>query len=200
MILSVVEEKLEHFANDIMADVALKRQKILDGVDKTINEKYDRKETEFYTEAYEIIQGNLKKIDKEKNEIISKATMANKILLLNKRTEIINNVFESAREKLRAFTLEKDYYDYLVNMIKNDLDAIGDGEIIIILNASDERYLKTLEKQFNHTIKLENKNIDMIGGCKLLNKTTNTFLDDSFENRLENQKESFLHRCKLEVE
>jgi hypothetical protein len=56
------EVKLEQFTNDIMTDVALKRQKILDGVDKQLDKEYKVQEKILYAKAYEIIQDGLKVI------------------------------------------------------------------------------------------------------------------------------------------
>jgi vacuolar-type H+-ATPase subunit E/Vma4 len=198
--MKIINERLDEFSKDIMEDVNDKKDKILADIEQEIQEEYDREETAYYAKAYDDIQDGLKNIDREKNEIISQAIIKNKTNLLNKRVDIINKVFESARDELRAFTKQEEYQEHLFKMIEEDLEIIGKEEIEIIINASDEALTTQLEKRFKAKIKVEKSNIDFIGGCKIFNKQTNAFLDDSFESGLMDQKESFLQKCHLEIE
>jgi hypothetical protein len=40
----------------------------------------------------------------------------------------------------------------------------------------------------------------MLGGCKLHNKSSNVYLDDSLAKRLEEEEEEFLQYCGIEIE
>lgn len=198
--MRIVEEKLERFTNDIMSDVTAKRQEILQEVEKELEKKYKEKEMEYINESYEIIEDGLKKIDKEKNEIISKTIMDNRVKLLNKRSEIIDRIFDGVVEEIKEFTKSKEYYDYLVRMIKESINSLGEGEKVIYINYNDKQYLETLNKEFKNNVILENKTIDMLGGCKVHNKNSNIFLDNSFSKKLKDQRDGFLQKCKLEIE
>lgn len=194
------DEKLEHFATDIMADVNKKRKNILDEIDHDYQVKYNLKETEYLTEAYEIIQSGLKKIDKEKNEIISKTMMDNKIALLNKRITIIKNIYHMAKTKLNKFTKSEAYHDYLFDMVTVCIEAIGPGKLEVIINHSDKLFKDEIVKRFNCDVTIESEKIDLIGGCKIMNHTTNIFLDDTLATRLESQRENFVKECKIDIE
>ncbi|PKM95500.1 MAG: hypothetical protein CVU84_05385 [Firmicutes bacterium HGW-Firmicutes-1] len=198
--MRIIEEKLERFANDIMKDVAAQKKELLGDIIHANKIEYDKRQTEYLTENYSLIQNSLKKIDKEKNEIMSKVIMDNKMKLLNKRTEVIHTVFQSAKEKLKTHTQSEGYFDELVDTIKKNIEAIGQGEIEIIISYSDEQFLERLKEIFTEQIKIENKNIEMLGGCKVMNKTKRLFIDDSYAKRLEDQKPSFLQRCQIQVE
>lgn len=198
--MRIVEEKLERFTNDIMSDVTAKRQEILQEVENVLEKKYKEKEMEYINTSYEIIEDGLKKIDKEKNEIISKTIMDNRVKLLNKRSEIIDRIFDGVVEVIKEFTKSKEYYDYLVNMIKDSINSLGEGKKVIYINYNDKQYLETLNKEFENNVILENKTIDMLGGCKVHNKNSNIFLDNSFSKKLKDQRDGFLQKCKLEIE
>ncbi|MBC7960748.1 MAG: hypothetical protein H7X94_12870 [Vallitaleaceae bacterium] len=198
--MRIVEEKLERFRNDIMVDVVAQKDAVMAEFNHAYDEEFDRKETEYLTESYNIVQMGLKKIDKEKHEILSKAIMDNKMKLLNKRTEVINGVFALAEKKLKDFARSAAYFDYLTQLIEENLASIGPGDIEIYINHEDEKFIKMIEMKFNVVIHLENRNIDMIGGCKVMNKTAGLFIDDSFAKRLYDQKEGFLQNCKIQVE
>lgn len=197
--MKMVDEKLLKFSSDIMENATSQRDTILNSSEEAYKKIYNEKETEYLTKAYETIQEGLKKIDKEKNSIVSKMRMDNKMALLNKRNEIVEYVFNSAKAKLYEMVASEAYYPYLVKMITEDLDAVGEGEKEIIINHKDQGYINALEKTFDYPIVLENRKIDMIGGCKILNKTKNIYLDDSFDTKLESQREAFLRICKIDI-
>lgn len=198
--MKIVDEKLKRFANDIMKDVRQQKKEKLESIIEEHKKEYDKKQTEYLTENYDIIQNSLKKIDKEKNEIMSKVVMDNKTKLLNKRTEVIGYVFELAKSKLYSHTQDASYFDELVQDIKNNVKTIGQGELKIIISYTDQRFLGALQEIFGHCISIENKNIEMIGGCKIMNITERLFIDDSYMRRLEDQKFAFLKKCNIRVE
>lgn len=198
--MRIVEEKIDKFAHDIMTDVSNQRKEIMEQMEKELDVIYEEKELAYLSKAYEIIQSGLKSIQKEKNEIISRSIMDSKREILKAREEIIKGTFQDAEKKLEEFTQQKEYQQYLKNMIKEDVTKMGDGEILIYIAHTDEKYLSRLNGEFDNKVILENKNKKMIGGCKIFNKTENIYLDDSFYSKLYKQKETFLHNCNLEIE
>ncbi|GKX30848.1 hypothetical protein SH1V18_33280 [Vallitalea longa] len=198
--MRIVEEKIDKFAHDIMTDVSKKRKAIMEQTEKELEAIYEEKELAYLSKAYEIIQNGLKSIQREKNEILSRSIMDSKRKILKAREDIIKDTFEDAEKKLKNFTLKKDYCAYLKKMIKEDIEQIGKGDILIYIANTDEKYLAPLNKEFDNNVALEDKNNKMIGGCKIFNKTRNIFIDDSFYSKLYGQKEIFLHNCNLEIE
>jgi vacuolar-type H+-ATPase subunit E/Vma4 len=198
--MRIVEEKIDKFAQDIMADVGDKREKIMEQTDKELEAIYEEKELSYLSKAYEIIQNGLKNIEKEKNEILSKAIMDSKRKILKVRESIISNVFKETENKLIEFTEDKEYLQYLISIIEEDMSKVGDGDIIIYISHSDEKFLRQLNNIFDEKVVVADKNEKFIGGCKILNKSKNIFLDDSFYSKLYSQKETFLNNCNLEIE
>ncbi len=196
----VEEEKLDRFTNDIMNDVRIQKQGILQLAEEENKAEYDRKHTEFLNENYELVQKSMKKIDKEKNEIMSQIIMANRKRLFNKRAEVIDAVVEITKERLYQHTQKEEYFNELVSIINKCIDSIGKGDLEIIISYSDMKHKEALEKIFGKCITIENKNIEMIGGCKLLNKTAKRYVDESYAKRLEEEKDTFLQNCKINVE
>lgn len=193
--------KLEHFKADIMNDVADKKRTIEERVNEKLKKDYEAKELQFLEEAYEIIQSGLKKIDREKNEVISKTQMENKVRLLNKRKSIIDNVFMKAREEIVKYTKTPEYKEKLIQKIKEHIELLGEGEYTIYLNYKDKDLYNEIQEIFKeHKVFIERKYIEMLGGCKLLNNTTNVYLDDSIAKRLEQEEEGFLQYCGIEIE
>ncbi len=193
--------KLEHFKADIMNDVADKKRLIDERVNTKLKNDYDVKELQFLEEAYNIIQSGLKQIDREKNEVISKTQMENKVRLLNKRKSIIDQVFLKAREEIVKYTKTEAYKDELVKKITEHMKFLGDGEYTIYINYKDKDLYHFIQQTFKDAnVVIERKYIEMLGGCKLLNTTTNVYLDDSIAKRLEEEEEGFLQYCGIEIE
>jgi V/A-type H+-transporting ATPase subunit E len=193
--------KIEHFRADIMNDVAARKHIIETEANQKLEKEYNRKELEFLEEAYNIIQEGLKKIDREKTEVISKTQMENKVKLLNKRKEIIDSVFQKAKVRIKEYTKTEEYVTDLIAKIKEHMKFIGEGEYTIYINYNDKDLYKRIQDNFKDCkVFIERKYVDMLGGCKLLNTTTNIYLDDSIAKMLEEEEDDFLQYCKIEIE
>jgi len=193
--------KLNHFKTDIMTEVAEKKRNIDEKAEKQFESEYEAKELQFLEEAYDIIQSGLKQIDQEKIEVISKTEMENKVKLLYKRKEIIDRVFEKAKEKIEEYTKTEEYKTELLEKIKANMEYVGEGNYTIYINYKDKHLYNLVQDTFKEAnVIIERKYIDMIGGCKLLNNTSKIYVDDSISKRLEKEEEDFLQYCKIEIE
>ncbi len=193
--------KLEHFTSEIMSGVAEQKSQIELEQDKRLKAEYDKKELEYLESAYEIIQTGLKDIDREKNEVISKTLMKNKVALLNGRKNIIDEVFAQAKKRLEAHAKTEGYKDELIEKINTHMDYMGQGDYVIYINYKDKELYRFLQELYpKHQVFIERKHIEMIGGCKLLNKTKNVFIDDSYAKRLEEERADFLQYCEIQID
>lgn len=193
--------KLDKFNKIIMEDVQERKQSIDKQVHDKLAKDFEEKELQFLQEAYATIQSGLKQIDREKNELLSKTLMENKVLLLNKRQSIIHEVFSEARKRIKAYTDTEAYRDKLIEDIKKHLEFMGEGDYMIYINYEDKEWYDDLVAAFpGYTIHLEKKYVDMLGGVKVHNLTTNLFIDDSMQKQLEEEEENFLQECGIEVE
>jgi vacuolar-type H+-ATPase subunit E/Vma4 len=193
--------KLTNFSIDIMADVSLQREKIVAEVDERLKKDYDLKESQFLDQAYDLIQKGLKIVDKERNEVVSKTLMENRVKLLSKRKAIIDEVFEKAIQQIREFTKTEEYKLDLLDRIKRHLEFLGEGNFIIYINYKDKELYQFVHDAFPYTkVFIEKRYIEMYGGVKIHNTTTNVYIDDSIAKRLEEEEENFMHYCGIEIE
>lgn len=198
--MSKIDEKLEHFTNDVMSDVSEERRQIIEEVDKELRILYNEKEMDYLGQAYEIIQEALTDIDQEKNEQLSKTVMENKVKLLRKRNEMITGMFDDAKDQLRAYTKTQAYFPHLLELIEDAKANLGEGDLIVTLNASDVGIVSEVEEKSGLKVTLESKKLDLLGGCKVYNQSNNTVVDHSFVRRLDDQREEFIFKCHLDVE
>lgn len=195
-----VEDKINRFSNTIINKAAKEKKEIVSRAEKNRDKVLKEKELEYLQKAYDTIQNGIRKFNNEKNEMISKAIMDGKRKLLNRREEISKEVFDMACEKLKAFQQTKEYEDYLVSLITDNLEAIGQGDVEIIVSKDDERLLPMLNEKFNNKVSLNKAEENMIGGCILMNHTKNKYINYSLYERLMTLKEEFIQRSNIHIQ
>lgn len=192
--------KLIYFSQDIMADIEEERKDMLHKVEKELEEDYLKKELAYLNNAYEFIQEELERIDQEKEQIISKTIMDNRMKLLEKRNEYIQRMYTKAREGLQEYTKKETYLPYLLKLIKIGRDVLGEGKLVVYINSTDKEIAEKLAKSSGVEIIVESREVDLIGGCRVYNIDRKMVMDASFMRKLEEQRETFIHRCHLEIE
>lgn len=202
--MNYVEEKLENFTRTVMMEATEKRKKILQQAEEYKERVLEKKELEFLEQAYETIQKEIRKVQKEKHEMISRAIIERKRALFQKREEIVEEVFDNLARKINAFQQTDEYKQYLLKSIEEGMMTVGEGEIIVYLNHSDIHFADTfkekLGKKFGKSITIKEEQYDMIGGCRVLNKTKNILVDLSFKSKIQHQKDQFLKTSGLVIE
>ena len=95
--------KIGEFASIILDDVNKQSVEMNALTTLELEKEFEETELVFLQRAYSLIQDGLRKINREKSEIISKNKMENRIKLLNKRNEIVEHVFKDAENALKVF-------------------------------------------------------------------------------------------------
>lgn len=198
--MSRVEEKLEHFASDVMSDVGEERRAMIDELDQELLADYDQKENAYLEKAYDIIQNALVEIEQKKKENMSQILMRNRSRLFEKRREVIARVYKRATEELLAFKKTDAYKDHLVKLIEGAREVLSDGDLLVRLDYSDKVLKPYIEEKTGLQVVLESKKVNMIGGCILQNTSNNTIVDRAFSRKLENAREGLVEICHLEID
>ena len=199
--MNELDKKLNRFNDEIIGYANEKSQVIDEKVKLRLKKELDEKEIQCLGEAYLRIQSELKKIDKEKNELASKTLMDNKVSLLNKRNEIIESVRAMLKIRLSKYVKSEDYYQRMFNKIEDHVEFMGKGDYIVYINYSDKDLYTKLANRFpDISFKVERKSLDMIGGLRIHNLTNNMFIDDTLSKNLEEEMEEFLQYCGIEID
>ncbi len=163
--MSRIEEKLTHFADDVMSDVGEERRGLVEKLDEQLRDKYAEKEAEYLAEAYEIIQGALTGAEQRKKESLSRIVMGNRNKLFNKRNDILKNVYAKTMDELIAFKESDAYKTHLLKKISHGKEVLGEGDIWVKLNYSDRDLQDFIETKTGLNVAIESKKIQLIGGC-----------------------------------
>ena len=187
------EEKLRLFTDEALGSA----EDTADRINKETNDEESRLlaegEHKILTEAYEKIQSELKNIRRDNSRELSRETMIKRRELLLYREEIMQNVFDAAREKIEQFTatnvLSKQSASFTLFLSPRDLRykyAILEG----LDNLLDEKLeMGTSEAAPVYSV-TPDKNIKL-GGIRFYSASRGISINATLDDDLARQKEFF---------
>ena len=174
-------------------------EKIADQEEKQILEEAKALEKEAYAQMEAEAKKDAKRqLEKELAAISSKASIdaASNLeqrtkKLVEKRDELVKNIFEQAKNKLIAFVESDEYKDYLIDHIQKIGQEYQMTGCILNLRKEDMKYQKELVKAYGFDIEVKDNNQIHLGGFIIENPVTHVVCDETLETALENQKDWF---------
>lgn len=192
-----MEEKLQVFEQEILKEANQKKMAIEQDTERERQARIAQKENEILTKAYQTIQKELGKIRREQNEMLSKAASDNKRLVLNRRGEIIQNVFAQLMERIETYRETEAYTAFVLRCAKAGLEEVGTGDVVILIDKRDTKQKKSLEKL---GVSVEQDTMDILGGCRVLNRSRNVVSDRSLAKCIAEEKEHFLEEADFRIQ
>ena len=111
--------------------------------------------------------------------------------LIEKRDEYVKNIFDKAREELKAFVKSDDYLPFMEAKIKKVADDFKDQQSTMYVSQDDLAIKADLIKAFGSDIDVQASDDITIGGFILENKASSLVVDETLDFALNNQKEWF---------
>ena len=198
--MAKTEEKLKKFSYMVMREADARKKKIILEANKDSDAVIAERELQLLKKAYEQIHESLDIIERDCNEEVSKAILASKQKLFNRREEIIRQVFSNVEEKLIAFKNTDEYKNYMIERILRSLEEIGPGEILIYADGDDLPIIEEIRSKTGNRFQLSESEERLIGGFIICNKTKGLMYNYSFANWLNQEKASFLENYGLSFE
>jgi vacuolar-type H+-ATPase subunit E/Vma4 len=124
------------------------------------------------------------------DRIVGRANLDGRKMVMEAKMELLDTVFESAREKLEAMAKKggADYQEVVKKLISEAVEAIGDDELIVSSNKADNGFLKKtlpeLSKELSVSLRLDDKPIDSMGGVTVKNPRGTKVYYNTLEGRL----------------
>jgi vacuolar-type H+-ATPase subunit E/Vma4 len=172
--------------NRILADAEIQSQKILEGA----KAEAARVSTEADKQILQIVGSELKTV---RLRIIGKTELQYKKALMNKRGELLSNVYNQVESRLKNLAEGKskdhDYKLVLEKLVIEGVSAIGGTEVIITANKNDMDYINKNIKKIGKniegvTLKLDDNPIETLGGVVIKNASGTKIFYNTFEGRL----------------
>ncbi|SKA90537.1 V/A-type H+-transporting ATPase subunit E [Caloramator quimbayensis] len=186
-----IEEKLNLFTKLIYDKIEKENESLLKKFNLEYGNLLDEKKKEFQKQAEQLRKENEKDIEKQKLQIISKAKIEEKKIILEKRKEIFDEVLDSLIVYCKNFTNNDEYKDMLLNdlnKVLKEMDSINNFEITITYK-DYKRYKDVILNMFNDKNIEFNEDDDLLGGFIITDKEKNIRIDMSMKNRILNSKE-----------
>lgn len=198
--MSTENEKLERFAKAVNDEVDAQIEEILKQADVSRNEIIEKANDESLYEAYDKIKEEIKKITNKYVKIVSKAELDTKREILLYREKIANQIIDNVKNKLVEFTSSKEYGDYLIKLVKEEItDETKAEDIIVYVSDKDIVYKNDIQKAVSSDLRIEKKSSIKIGGVCVYFEKDSVIKDKTLDTALEEQKGQFNNSSRLRL-
>ena len=183
------EEKLQHFTTYAMEEARHKSDVMIreytDAMQKIFEEHQEKKrrqeELEIKTETDRLIRENNKQFSEEQIEI--------KRTLSKKQDELKEKLFVEVKDLLARFAETREYHQMLVNQLREAREFAGGDEVILYIDPSDAQKKFSIEAEVGAPVTVSE--YSFLGGTRAVLPGRNILIDNSFESKLAEAKESF---------
>lgn len=181
-----IDAKTQEQLHDLQWDMETQRRDIL----ATIRNKAEEEAAIFKEQELHELRSNL-----IQNE--SQAKWKVKHDLLKRRSELVDALFEDVQNDLTTFVGGLEYEGYNRDKLKK-LSERGDlGKATLIVMARDVELFKKILRDLALDYEVSVSDLIHIGGFLLVSENKRLEIDDTFDNRLQSQREWFFNHSKL---
>ena len=195
------DEQIARFVDAINQNAEKKRKKIekeikrlyTSGAERIQMAADEQMENRIFTETAEA--------ETEFNRNVARIKRESRQALSNKRNEIFNSVFSLVSKKIADFTQSSEYLGFLSCSVDRLLKYVTDGvctEAIFLAKSEDIEKVSSILSQKGIACKVSDDKEIILGGIKLC--AENKIFDDTFDSRLEYEKDRFFSFSKLTFE
>lgn len=174
-----IDNKLEEFSNLVLQEASQEKRKILDEIRLKVNEANKKSRQEILDKAEMDLKIATEKEAKLKNEEVSKAAIEAKKIVIEKRKELINNMYDTVISKLNEFVNSEQYPMWLINQINEAKTQLDDNNITVYIGKADEK----INLETDAKIQIDSE--ITIGGCKVISQKKHMLIDNTLSKKLE---------------
>ena len=178
-------------------------QKMGRTIEKETLKYYTAEAEKLEKQAKKLVKSRVEYSENEINQLFNKNIASYKsdlrLSLIKKRESLVSEIFESVKEKIRAFTETEEYILFLQNSLSQML-KYSDGDLTVFAKSGDIEKVKTACDRLNVNCVIEEDNTILLGGIRARNKEANKIFDDTLDERINEQKEYFLLESGLIIE
>jgi len=186
-----INEKLKNITGIVMRAASDKGEILIENAEKEKARIIEEREIALLKEAYGKIQDAIHSIEKESNELFSSKLNEFRQLLFKKREDITNTVFQRVRDRIEEYRNQDDYKNKLKQLVNDGINEVGTGKITVIADKRDFKIIEDFKKK-NTRLSIKESTTTLLGGCIVINTERELLADNSFNNRLDQQRKSFL--------
>ena len=179
-----MKEEIERLAN-------LEEEKILDEAKRLEEEAYNQIKAEAKKDAEALLAKELVEISSNASVEASSSQEEKTKKLVEKRDEYVKNIFDQARDELKAFVKSDEYLPFVEAKIQRVAENFKDSKSIMYVSHDDFKNKDAFVKAFGTDIEVQASDDIQIGGFILENKASSLVVDETLDFALNNQKDWF---------
>ncbi len=194
------EEKLSKFNQAIHHYAEEQRKKIEEEVAKFKEKELNEAENEVLQEAYLLIQKEMAQMRNNITKEMAHREMDARRELLEKRRQIMEQVFSDAAAKLQEFTKGSEYKGWMSSHCRELASVFDETETLLYVRPDDVKMEKALADAFGKPCRVLADEEIHLGGIRAQNPAMGLVADDTLDTLLENQQEWFEEASGLRVQ
>lgn len=186
-----IDQVFLYMKDEIERQAKSEEQAILNEVKALEDEAYESMKAEAKKDADLKLKQEEEEMSSNASAEISESHIERTKKLIEKRDEYVKNIFDKAREELKAFVKSDDYLSFMEAKIKKVADDFKDQQSTMYVSQDDLAIKADLIKAFGSDIDVQASDDITIGGFILENKASSLVVDETLDFALNNQKEWF---------
>lgn len=183
------EEKLIHFREFTMQEARLKSNKILDDYSASLNNLFEQHKAQKLKEAKLHIKIESEQLEQNKNKELSRRQIHYRRKISKAQRMLTNKLFDEVKQLLDSYLTTPEYEQLLINQIIKAKEFARGESITIYIDPRDSEKLNKLEAATNAKITVSE--YSFYGGTRAVIPGRNILIDNSFEAKLQEEKEKF---------
>lgn len=194
------DEKVSKFVQAITAHAEQQRQKIHQEVEDFKAARLQEAEQQVLGDAYQLIQKERAALHSQLSREMSRRDLDARKQLLDRRREMMDAVFQKARERLTAYVESPAYSDALRASVREMAEKLPADGTVYTLRRRDEAEAEALRAIVPAGSRIDYADDIKIGGCRGVNAAAGVMIDDTLDTKLALQRDWFVHSSGLTVE
>lgn len=184
-----IEEKLQHFLDISVSSATKKSTAMLTDYKNALQAIFeDHKKAEIQKAELQVKLG-IASLEHDKNKALSKEQIQLKKNISQLQEDLKETLFQEVKDLLEQYIVTSDYYNLLVKQIQEAKNFAGTEEIIIYIDPADSEKQSNLEAATH--VHLSISEYSFMGGTRAIIQSRNVLIDNSFETKFKELKESF---------
>ena len=165
-----VKDGVSAISSEVLGDVQKEAEAVLLAAENDAKKTLKTGKGQADQNYQNIISHSKAKAEAEKRKIASVTEVDVRNRLLKAKEELVDAAFEKAVTKLKNFVKTSEYHSYLLKLVEDACERIGQKNLVVQVTAKDEGWLtqdmlKSLSEKVHCELILSDKNGDYIGGC-----------------------------------
>ncbi len=192
------QSKIDSILSAIRQEAAQQQKSIEAQTQQRITAELNRAEAELLEETYQMIKQRSAAIREESGRKISLEEQNARRQLFRQRADILNEVFQEAAGRLRAFAASQDYPAFLEKSARTMAEMAKEAPVVLFAHPEQLDLVQPLTRLFA-SAEVQGDEAITIGGLRAECADLHQRMDDTLDGRLAAQKEWFMLHSGLTV-